>query len=148
MAPAPEPGTLPLTTALESPAQVDHQSTRLMLATAAFFLERHLEEGIADLGITPIGAFFLGLLADGPQAEIHDLAQQGLISNDVTTRETDRLVSLGCAEPHSSGGLVITNHGRTVLTKARQVEDELLRSVGHSPGLRHVLQTLIDQLRQ
>ncbi|WP_323959774.1 hypothetical protein GC088_14750 [Arthrobacter sp. JZ12] len=125
-------------------APVDTQSTRLMLTTAAHFIQQHLESELAGLGLTPLGLSVLSGLAELPGASAPALASQCLLSVPTTEGTLAELEVPGFVAA-AAGEYSLTGAGRAVLTEARKLEDDLFAE--KSTTLRLELSALISRLR-
>ena len=125
-------------------APVETHSTRLMLTTAAHFVQQHLHAELANLGLTPLDLSVLSGLAELPGATVADIAAQCLLSEPVSDRSLTELDQLGFVESKQDV-YTITDKGSTVLAEARALEDALFAE--KSTTLRLELSSLISRLR-
>lgn len=125
-------------------APVDTHSTRLMLTTAAHFVQQHLHSELAELGLTPLDLSVLSGLAEHPGAGASDIAAQCLLSESTVERSLAELAQLGYVVAEN-GRHTISADGSRALTDARALEDELFAE--KSTTLRMELSSLINRLR-
>jgi DNA-binding MarR family transcriptional regulator len=125
-------------------APVDTHSTRLMLTTAAHFVQQHLHSELAEVGLTPLDLSVLSGLAERPGAGVPEIATQCLLSGSSVERSLSELAQLGYVEAED-GGYTISADGSRVLADARALEDELFAE--KSITLRMELSSLINRLR-
>ncbi|WP_299168731.1 MarR family winged helix-turn-helix transcriptional regulator [uncultured Arthrobacter sp.] len=133
------------TTALnDDGTPVETHSTRLMLTTAAHFVQEHLHSQLADLGLTPLDLSVLSGLVELPGAATSEIATQCLLPDSATERSLAELTQLGFVEikddTHS-----LTAAGSRALEQARALEDALFTEKGTT--LRIELSSLISRLR-
>ncbi len=125
-------------------APVDTHSTRLMLTTAAHFVQQHLHSQLADLGLTPLDLSVLSGLAELPGATAPEVAAQCLLSEATSERSLAELAQLGFVAVE--GGVhTMTEAGSNALADARALEDALFAE--KSTTLRMELSSLISRLR-
>lgn len=154
MAPAPDPGapsapeavddSSQLTSPSESALPEETQSTRLMLTTAAHFVQQHLHDQLADLGLTPRGLSVLSAIADLSRATVAEVAQQCLLSESAAERTLDELAESDLVDA-DAGLYGMTYSGSAAFAAARDLEDALFAE--KSTTLRLELSTLITRLR-
>lgn len=133
------------TTALnDDGAPVETHSTRLMLTTAAHFVQEHLHSQLADLGLTPLDLSVLSGLAELSQAAISEIATQCLLPESTTEHSLAELTQLGFVEIQNDTHSV-TDAGSRALEHARALEDALFAET--STTLRMELSSLISRLR-
>lgn len=125
-------------------APLQTHSTRLMLTTAAHFVQEHLHSQLAELGLTPIDLSVLSGLAELSGAATPEVAAQCLLSEDVTERSLAELSQLGFVKVEN-GMYSMTAAGGRALTEARDLEDALFAE--KSTTLRMELGSLISRLR-
>ena len=125
-------------------APVDTHSTRLMLTTAAHFVQQHLHSQLAELGLTPLDLSVLSGLAELRGATVSEIAAQCLLSEAVSETSLINLTESGFAEAEE-GVHSITDAGSKALAEARTLEDELFSE--KSTTLRMELSSLISRLR-
>lgn len=125
-------------------APVDTHSTRLMLTTAAHFVQQHLNSQLADLGLTPLDLSVLSGLAELPGATVSEVAAQCLLSETASERFLAELTQLGFVSVEG-GVYTMTEAGSRVLADARALEDALFAE--KSTTLRMELSSLISRLR-
>jgi DNA-binding MarR family transcriptional regulator len=123
---------------------VDTHSTRLMLTTAAHFVQQHLHSQLAGLGLTPLDLSVLSGLAELPGATVPDIAAQCLVSEAASERSLTELAQLQFVKA-GEGVHTITDEGRKALADARALEDALFAE--KSTTLRMELSSLIRRLR-
>lgn len=128
----------------DASAPVDTHSTRLMLTTAAHFVQQHLHSELAELGLTPLDLSVLSGLAEHPGAGASDIAAQCLLSESTVEHSLAELAQLGYLEAEKAGH-TISADGSRALTAARALEDELFAE--KSTTLRMELSSLINRLR-
>ena len=126
-------------------APVDAQSTRLMLTTAAHFVQQHLHSQLADLGLTPLDVSVLSGLGELSEATVSEIAAQCLLSESATDRSLSELKQLGFVKAEN-GVYTMTNVGGQALADARALEDALFAE--KSTTLRMELSSLISRLRE
>jgi DNA-binding MarR family transcriptional regulator len=124
-------------------APVDTHSTRLMLTTAAHFVQQHLHSELAELGLTPLDLSVLSGLAERPGAGVSEIAAQCLLSESTVERSLAEMAQSGYVE--ANGGHTISADGSRALAHARALEDELFAE--KSTTLRMELSSLINRLR-
>lgn len=134
----------PMETTHDDGAPTDTQSTRLMLTTAAHFVQQHLHSQLADLGLTPLNLSVLSGLAELRQAAAEEVSAQCLLSEQVSERSLSELEQLGFVETQQ-GIHTITDAGSKALANARTLEDALFAET--SSTLRLELSSLISRLR-
>lgn len=122
----------------------DTQSTRLMLTTAAHFIQQHLEAELAGLGLSPLGLSVLSGLAEVPDSSAPALAAQCLLSVATTEQTLTELGEAGFVTT-TADVYSLTDSGRAVLAGARKLEDDLFAE--KSTTLRLELSALIGRLR-
>jgi hypothetical protein len=125
-------------------APVDTHSTRLMLTTAAHFVQQHLHSELAGLGLTPLDLSVLSGLAERPGAGVPEIAAQCLLPTSSVEHSLSELAQLGYVEAEN-GGHIISADGSRALADARALEDELFAE--KSTTLRMELGSLINRLR-
>lgn len=125
-------------------APVETHSTRLMLTTAAHFVQQHLHSQLADLGLTPLDLSVLSGLAELPGATVSEVAAQCLLSEATSERSLAELAQLGFVMAEK-GVHTITDAGSGALADARTLEDALFAE--KSTTLRMELSSLISRLR-
>lgn len=123
---------------------VETHSTRLMLTTAAHFVQQHLNAELAELGLTPLGLPVLSGLAELPHAAVPAVAAQCLLSEDFVRRTLEELEEAGYVGVEDSA-YFLTDAGSAALTEARKLEDALFAE--KSSTLRLELSGLISRLR-
>lgn len=127
---------------LEAP--VDTHSTRLMLTTAAHFVQQHLHSQLVDLGLSPLGLSVLNGLAELQQATGPEVAGHCLLSETTSEDTFAQLQERGFV--HSQDGVYsMTDAGGRALSDARELEDSLFAE--KSTTLRMELSSLISRLR-
>lgn len=125
-------------------APTNTQSTRLMLTTAAHFVQQHLHSELAEVGLTPLDLSVLSGLAELREATPQDIAAQCLLSESISERSLTELEQLGFVETQH-GVHTITDAGSSALAEARSLEDALFAET--SSTLRLELSSLISRLR-
>jgi hypothetical protein len=123
---------------------VDTHSTRLMLTTAAHFVQQHLHSQLAGLGLTPLDLSVLSGLAELPGATVPQIAAQCLLSEAASERSLTELTHLRFVKAEK-GVHTITDEGSKALADARALEDALFAE--KSTTLRMELSSLISRLR-
>ncbi|WP_309071010.1 helix-turn-helix domain-containing protein [Arthrobacter sp.] len=134
----------PIETTHDDGAPTDTHSTRLMLTTAAHFVQQHLHSQLAELGLTPLDLSVLSGLAELREATAREIAEQCLLSESVSERSLIELTQLGFVETQQ-GVHRITDAGASALADARTLEDALFAET--STTLRLELSSLISRLR-
>ena len=125
-------------------APLHTHSTRLMLTTAAHFVQEHLHSQLAELRLTPVDLSVLSGLAELSAASIPDVAAQCLLSEEITARSLAELSQLEFVKAENARSSM-TAAGRRALTEARDLEDDLFAE--KSTTLRMELGSLISRLR-
>lgn len=129
---------------LAAGAPIDTHSTRLMLTTAAHFVQQHLHSQLAEFGLTPLDSSVLSGLAELSEATVSEIAAQCLLSESVSESSLTNLTESGFVEAEE-GVHSITEAGSKALAEARALEDELFAE--KSTTLRMELSSLISRLR-
>ncbi len=124
---------------------VETQSTRLMLTTAAHFVQQHLHAELAELDLTPLGLSVLSGLAELPPAAVPAIATQCVLSRNAAEQTLEELLRAGLVGI-DAGLYSLTAEGRNALTQARGLEDALFAET--SATLRLELGALISRLRE
>lgn len=125
-------------------APLHTHSTRLMLTTAAHFVQEHLHSELAQLGLTPIDLSVLSGLAELSGAATPEVAAQCLLSGDITEHSLAELSQRGFVTLEN-GVYSMTAAGSRALIEARDLEDALFAE--KSTTLRMELGSLISRLR-
>lgn len=121
-----------------------NQSTRLMLTTAAHFVQQHLHEQLSALGLTPPGLSVLSGLAELSEASVPEIAAQCLVSEAMAEDAVRELSESGFVHA-PAGRHSLTSAGTTALAAARDLEDALFAE--KSTTLRLELSALIRRLQ-
>lgn len=125
-------------------APVDSPSTRLMLTTAAHFVQQRLHSQLAGLGLTPLDLSVLSGLAELSAPSPSAIATQCLLSESITEQSLAELTQLGFVEVEN-GVYSMTAAGSGAFEDARALEDALFAE--RSTTLRMELSSLISRLR-
>lgn len=134
----------PADTEFTDDAPVETHSARLMLTTAAHFVQQHLHSQLADLGLTPLDLTVLSGLAELPGATVSEIATQCLLSESTTEGSLAELTQLGFVAAEN-GVHTMSSAGSRALADARALEDALFAE--KSTTLRMELSSLISRLR-
>ncbi|NJC24057.1 DNA-binding MarR family transcriptional regulator [Arthrobacter pigmenti] len=121
------------------------QSTRLMLTTAAHFVQQHLHDQLGALGLSPAGHTVLSGLADLQEAGVSEIAGQCLLAESAVE---EALQELAASDLVDGGSDVyrLTYAGKAILADAWDLEDSLFAQ--KTTALRQELGTLISKLRE
>lgn len=123
----------------------DIQSTRIMLTTAAHFVQQHLEDQLAELGLSPLGLTVLSGIEELAHPSPEDIAAQCLLPTETVNVTLLELADTGLVAA-SGGGYTLTESGEASLADAHRLEETMLAE--KSTTLRLELSALIDRLRE